>query len=206
MIDCDTAPVGHENRVRPQGVSAMNDSGSVAWSGDCRLRGRVAAAVGIGAYNAGVAQGLRRAERAGAGTGDTDPYGYPTLASPPWGLRASSRSSSCFRDPMVGRCGAGMGPAAGIAVTVTMAACRRNSRNGIAARMRATAPAEGMKQILVVDDEPRIAAICRDYLERAGFKVISRRQRRRCPDAGAREAAGSHRPRPRACRRWMAST
>jgi two-component system alkaline phosphatase synthesis response regulator PhoP len=29
-----------------------------------------------------------------------------------------------------------------------------------------------MKQILVVDDEPRIAAICRDYLERAGFKVI----------------------------------
>ena len=28
-----------------------------------------------------------------------------------------------------------------------------------------------MKQILVVDDEPRIAAICRDYLERAGFKV-----------------------------------
>ena len=36
---------------------------------------------------------------------------------------------------------------------------------------RATAPAEAMKQILVVDDEPRIAAICRDYLERAGFKV-----------------------------------
>jgi two-component system, OmpR family, alkaline phosphatase synthesis response regulator PhoP len=30
-----------------------------------------------------------------------------------------------------------------------------------------------MKQILVVDDEPRIAAICRDYLERAGFRVIT---------------------------------
>jgi len=29
-----------------------------------------------------------------------------------------------------------------------------------------------MKQILVVDDEPRIAEICRDYLERAGFKVM----------------------------------
>jgi len=29
-----------------------------------------------------------------------------------------------------------------------------------------------MKQILVVDDEPRIAEICRDYLERAGFKVL----------------------------------
>jgi two-component system alkaline phosphatase synthesis response regulator PhoP len=28
-----------------------------------------------------------------------------------------------------------------------------------------------MKQILVVDDESRIAEICRDYLERAGFKV-----------------------------------
>jgi two-component system alkaline phosphatase synthesis response regulator PhoP len=30
-----------------------------------------------------------------------------------------------------------------------------------------------MKHILVVDDEPRIAEICRDYLERAGFKVIT---------------------------------
>jgi two-component system alkaline phosphatase synthesis response regulator PhoP len=30
-----------------------------------------------------------------------------------------------------------------------------------------------MKQILVVDDEPRIAEICRDYLERADFTVIS---------------------------------
>jgi two-component system, OmpR family, alkaline phosphatase synthesis response regulator PhoP len=30
-----------------------------------------------------------------------------------------------------------------------------------------------MKQILVVDDEPRIAEICRDYLERAGFKVTT---------------------------------
>jgi two-component system alkaline phosphatase synthesis response regulator PhoP len=29
-----------------------------------------------------------------------------------------------------------------------------------------------MKQILVVDDEARIAEICRDYLERAGFKVL----------------------------------
>jgi DNA-binding response OmpR family regulator len=30
-----------------------------------------------------------------------------------------------------------------------------------------------MKQILVVDDEPRIAEICRDYLERAGFTVTT---------------------------------
>ena len=30
-----------------------------------------------------------------------------------------------------------------------------------------------MKEILVVDDEPQIAEICRDYLQRAGFKVLS---------------------------------
>jgi two-component system alkaline phosphatase synthesis response regulator PhoP len=30
-----------------------------------------------------------------------------------------------------------------------------------------------MKQILVVDDEPRIVQICRDYLERAGFHVLT---------------------------------
>jgi two-component system, OmpR family, alkaline phosphatase synthesis response regulator PhoP len=30
-----------------------------------------------------------------------------------------------------------------------------------------------MKQILVVDDEPRIADICRDYLQRAGFTVMT---------------------------------
>jgi len=30
-----------------------------------------------------------------------------------------------------------------------------------------------MKEILVVDDEPRIGEICRDYLQRAGFKVIT---------------------------------
>jgi two-component system alkaline phosphatase synthesis response regulator PhoP len=30
-----------------------------------------------------------------------------------------------------------------------------------------------MKEILVVDDEPRIAEICRDYLVRAGFKVLT---------------------------------
>jgi two-component system alkaline phosphatase synthesis response regulator PhoP len=30
-----------------------------------------------------------------------------------------------------------------------------------------------MKEILVVDDEPGIAEVCRDYLQRAGFKVVS---------------------------------
>ena len=37
----------------------------------------------------------------------------------------------------------------------------------------ADAANDRMKQILVVDDEPRIAEICRDYLERAGFKVFT---------------------------------
>jgi two-component system alkaline phosphatase synthesis response regulator PhoP len=30
-----------------------------------------------------------------------------------------------------------------------------------------------MKEILVIDDEPQIAQICRDYLQRAGFKVMT---------------------------------
>ena len=30
-----------------------------------------------------------------------------------------------------------------------------------------------MKRILVVDDEPRIAEVCRDYLQRAGFSVMT---------------------------------
>jgi two-component system alkaline phosphatase synthesis response regulator PhoP len=30
-----------------------------------------------------------------------------------------------------------------------------------------------MKEILVVDDEPRIAEICRDYLKRAGYRVLT---------------------------------
>jgi DNA-binding response OmpR family regulator len=30
-----------------------------------------------------------------------------------------------------------------------------------------------MKTILVVDDEPKIAALARDYLEHAGFTVIT---------------------------------
>jgi two-component system alkaline phosphatase synthesis response regulator PhoP len=34
-------------------------------------------------------------------------------------------------------------------------------------------PAQARQTILVVDDEPRIAAIARDYLERAGFAVIT---------------------------------
>jgi two-component system, OmpR family, alkaline phosphatase synthesis response regulator PhoP len=33
------------------------------------------------------------------------------------------------------------------------------------------APAEGAKRVLVIDDEPKIAEICRDYLAAAGFAV-----------------------------------
>ena len=68
------------------------------------------------------------------------------------------------------------------------------------------AAAEVMKQILVVDDEPRIAEICRDYLERAGFKVHRRRQWRRRPGARAHEAARISSSLTWDCRRWMDST
>jgi DNA-binding response OmpR family regulator len=46
-----------------------------------------------------------------------------------------------------------------------------------------------MKHILVVDDEPRIAEIARDYLERAGFKVTTA-----CSGADALAFARSRRP------------
>src|SRR5262245_10377383 len=60
------------------------------------------------------------------------------------------------------------------------AACRPPSTNGIARRMRERVRPRlrqtrrsDVKQILVVDDEPRIAEIARDYLERAGFGVVT---------------------------------
>jgi two-component system alkaline phosphatase synthesis response regulator PhoP len=46
-----------------------------------------------------------------------------------------------------------------------------------------------VKTILVVDDEPQIARIARDYLERAGFAVVSAGD-----GAGALALAASHRP------------
>src|SRR5207302_8078766 len=58
------------------------------------------------------------------------------------------------------------------------AACRRHSTNGTAGltgsrgrhRRRRT---RDVKHVLVVDDEPRITEITRDYLERAGFRVTT---------------------------------
>src|SRR6266404_9796964 len=46
-----------------------------------------------------------------------------------------------------------------------------------------------VKTILVVDDEPRIARIARDYLERAGFAVVGASD-----GDGALALAASHRP------------
>src|SRR5437879_12298780 len=58
--------------------------------------------------------------------------------------------------------------------------CRRGLKNGTAAPTNpkvTPAPCEnrprGMRTILVVDDEPRIGKIARDYLERAGFRVLT---------------------------------
>jgi two-component system alkaline phosphatase synthesis response regulator PhoP len=60
----------------------------------------------------------------------------------------------------------------------TAAAFRRNSRNGTVGRMGSRElrrpqehPTLNVKQILVVEDEARIAQIVRDYLELAGYRV-----------------------------------
>ena len=62
-----------------------------------------------------------------------------------------------------------------------------------------------MKHILVVDDEPRIAEIARDYLERAGFSVTTAGN-----GADALAIARTRHPTSSsstwACRRWTAST
>jgi DNA-binding response OmpR family regulator len=47
----------------------------------------------------------------------------------------------------------------------------------------------GMKTVLVVDDEPKIVALARDYLEHAGFAVVTAADGR-----AALEAAHRHRP------------
>src|ERR1051325_2329000 len=58
-----------------------------------------------------------------------------------------------------------------------MAACRRRSTSGTAALTRrnhgSRRRTSDVKHILVVDDEPRITEIARDYLERAGFRVTT---------------------------------
>ena len=79
----------------------------------------------------------------------------------------------------------------------TAAGYRRNLRSGIVERMdgrELRRPREhqtlSMKQILVVEDEPRIAHIVRDYLERAGYRAAIASNgtdalvfaRTRCPD------------------------
>ena len=43
-----------------------------------------------------------------------------------------------------------------------------------------------MKTILVVDDEPKIAALARDYLEHAGFAVVTAADGRAALDAVGR--------------------
>jgi DNA-binding response OmpR family regulator len=55
-----------------------------------------------------------------------------------------------------------------------------------------------MKHILVVDDEPRIAQIARDYLERAGYAVTTADNGADALTTARTRPPRSHRPRPRA--------
>ena len=63
-----------------------------------------------------------------------------------------------------------------------------------------------MKTILVVDDEPKIAALARDYLEHAGFAVVTAADGRAALDAVGRTRPGPRRPRSRPARGSTAST
>src|SRR5215471_10509851 len=65
------------------------------------------------------------------------------------------------------------------AVTATAAVFRRNLKSGTVERTNnlvlhrlAEHPKVKVKEILVVEDESRIAHIVRDYLERAGYRVV----------------------------------
>ena len=63
-----------------------------------------------------------------------------------------------------------------------------------------------MKTILVVDDEPKIATLARDYLEHAGFAVLTADDGPSALDDDPPAPARPGRPRPRACPGSTAST
>src|SRR5215813_3001287 len=96
---------------------------------------------------------------------------------------ASSPSSRCSSSSCCGcSCCAvysGVGAGAQDAVTDTAAVFRHNLRSGTVERTNnlvlhrpAEHPKVNVKEILVVEDESRIAHIVRDYLERAGYRVV----------------------------------
>src|SRR5438552_7096858 len=111
------------------------------------------------------------------------------------GVSASSRSASCSRSSASScssPCSAGSSAAGAAATTVTAAGTAMASstmsraastsgtseptvtpRHGTISRHPRVSSIRGMKTILVVDDEPKIVSLARDYLEHAGFAVVS---------------------------------
>src|SRR5262249_26373752 len=96
---------------------------------------------------------------------------------------ASSPFSRCFYSSCYGCscCAVYSGVDAGAqdAATDTAAVFRHNLKSGIVERtnnlvlpLPAEHPKVNVKEILVVEDESRIAHIVRDYLERAGYRVV----------------------------------
>ena len=150
----------------------------------------IAAIVGIGAYQLGVAQGLATT---GGGTAVAPAYYYhpffggfgflgllfPLLfiflttalgvrATPTIGASASrSSTTSCTAAPLAtpDRRRRRRPPAADPSFTAWTPEPVPASSRGAGFRP--------MKRVLIVDDEPKIVALARDYLERAGFAVAT---------------------------------
>ncbi len=138
-----------------------------------------ALAVGLVAYQVGLSQGL--ATTLPAGAAPVAYYGYPH-----WGYGLASSASCCHCSSFSSssaRCAPLLGAAVVATDTVDGAVVANGSRSctgSCTARSRAAtdlprpAPSiPGMKTVLVVDDEPKIVQLARDYLEHAGFAVVS---------------------------------
>ena len=63
-----------------------------------------------------------------------------------------------------------------------------------------------MKTVLVVDDEPKILEVVRDYLADAGFSVVTASDGQAALDQARAVAPRPRRPRPRPARASTAST
>ena len=140
------------------------------------------------------------AAAAGAGR-----LGDGSAAGSPWESRAHDTFDDWHRrahDPIAGRSGrpGGAGepaspPAWPDALPPLLAPPDETSGGASASTMTAA-----MKTILVVDDEPKIVTLARDYLEHAGFAVLTAADGPAALASGPPAPPGPRRPRPRAAR------
>jgi hypothetical protein len=158
------------------------------------------AGVGVYTYNLGLAHGIAQSGQLVAAPGS----GAPVVIWPrPWSFGFGILPVLPADDPVLDLRRARVILAWGVARTrLPLRRAARRAHGGAAARGRT----DDVKQILVVDDEPRIAEIARDYLERAGIPRDGRRQRRGCAGDRAQPASPISSSSTWACRRWMAST